>query len=76
LLTGAAEPPEPAARLAAVERPSRDGRRASIAATKVITGATTLPSIQQGTATTGLEVQAGDAQLAHRLATSLLLDRS
>ena len=42
-------------------------------ATSVISAASTLLSVQHGTATVGLEVQAGDNQLAHGLATSLLL---
>jgi acyl-coenzyme A thioesterase PaaI-like protein len=50
-------------------------RFTTAAATKVITGAASVLSVQRGTATTGLEVQAGDQQLAHGLATSLLLDR-
>lgn len=41
-------------------------------ATRVITAAATMLSIQQGTATVGIEVQAGDRQLGHGLATSLL----
>lgn len=44
--------------------------------TRVLTGAATLLSVQHGTTTVGLEVQAGDRQLAHGLATSVLLDRS
>ena len=44
-------------------------------ATKVLTGASMLLSVQHGTVTTGIEVHAGDQQLAHGLATSLLLDR-
>ena len=35
--------------------------------------ASTVLSVQHGTATVALEVQAGDNQLAHGLATSLLL---
>jgi hypothetical protein len=42
-------------------------------ATPVIGAASTLLSVQHGTTTVGLEVQAGDNQLAHGLATSLLL---
>jgi acyl-coenzyme A thioesterase PaaI-like protein len=42
-------------------------------ATRVIAAASTLLSVQRGTATVGVEVQAGDNQLAHGLATSLLL---
>ena len=42
-------------------------------ATRVIVAASTLLSVQRGTATTGIEVQAGNNQLAHGLATSLLL---
>jgi acyl-coenzyme A thioesterase PaaI-like protein len=42
-------------------------------ATRVITAAAPMLSVQHGTATVGIEVQAGDNQLAHGLATSLLL---
>jgi hypothetical protein len=42
-------------------------------ATRVITAAGMLLSVQRGTTTIGIEVQAGDHQLAHGLATSLLL---
>jgi acyl-coenzyme A thioesterase PaaI-like protein len=42
-------------------------------ATRVIAAAATLLAVQRGTATVGVEVQAGDNQLAHGLATSLLL---
>ena len=42
-------------------------------ATPVVNAAGTILSIQHGTATVGIEVQAGDHQLAHGLATSLLL---
>ena len=42
-------------------------------ATPVLHAAASLLSVQRGTATIGLEVQAGDNQLAHGLATSLLL---
>jgi acyl-coenzyme A thioesterase PaaI-like protein len=42
-------------------------------ATPVITAAGTILSIQQGSTTIGIEVQAGDHQLARGLATSLLL---
>jgi acyl-coenzyme A thioesterase PaaI-like protein len=45
-------------------------------ATTVITAASTMLSVQRGTATIGIEVQAGDNQLAHALASSLLLRRS
>jgi acyl-coenzyme A thioesterase PaaI-like protein len=45
-------------------------------ATRVIVAASTLLSVQRGSTTVGIEVQAGDNQLAHALATSLLLDRS
>lgn len=45
-------------------------------ATRVITAAATMLSVQQGTATVGVEVQAGDQQLAHGLATSLLPRRA
>jgi hypothetical protein len=45
-------------------------------ATRVVLAAGTMLSVQRGTATIGLEVQAGDNQLAHGLATSLLLRRS
>jgi hypothetical protein len=41
-------------------------------ATRVVTAAAMMLSVQHGTATIGIEVQAG-AQLAHGLATSLLL---
>lgn len=41
-------------------------------ATRVIRTASTMLSIQRGTATVGLELHAGDQQLAHGLATSLL----
>ena len=42
-------------------------------ATRVVSAAGTILSIQHGTATVGIEVQAGEHQLAHGLATSLLL---
>lgn len=42
-------------------------------ASRVIVAAATMLSVQRGTATIGIEVQAGDNQLAHGLATSLLL---
>jgi hypothetical protein len=42
-------------------------------ATRVVRTASILLSIQHGTATVGLELQAGDQQLAHGLATGLLL---
>jgi Thioesterase-like superfamily len=45
-------------------------------ATRVITAASTMLSVQQGTATVGIEVQAGAQQLGHGLATSLLPRRS
>jgi acyl-coenzyme A thioesterase PaaI-like protein len=45
-------------------------------AARVISAASTVLSVQRGTATTGIEVRAGDHQLAHGLATSLLLQRS
>jgi acyl-coenzyme A thioesterase PaaI-like protein len=45
-------------------------------ATRLITTATTMLSLQHGTAIVGIEVQAGDQQLAHGLATSLLLNRT
>jgi acyl-coenzyme A thioesterase PaaI-like protein len=45
-------------------------------ATPVVFAAGTMLSVQRGTAMIGLEVQAGDSQLAHGLATSLLLRRS
>ena len=45
-------------------------------ATRVVTGASSMLSVQRGTATIGIEVQAGDHQLAHGLATSLLLRSS
>jgi acyl-coenzyme A thioesterase PaaI-like protein len=45
-------------------------------ATRVISAAATLLSVQRGTATVGLEVQAENNQLAHGLATSLLLPSS
>jgi acyl-coenzyme A thioesterase PaaI-like protein len=41
--------------------------------TRVITAASTMLSVQHGTATVGIEVQTADDQLAHGLATSLLL---
>jgi acyl-coenzyme A thioesterase PaaI-like protein len=41
-------------------------------ATRVLSAAGTIPSVQRGTATVGIEVQAGEHQLAHGLATSLL----
>jgi len=44
-------------------------------ATRVIVAAGTMLSVQRGTATVGIEVQAGDNQLAHGLATSVLLHR-
>jgi acyl-coenzyme A thioesterase PaaI-like protein len=45
-------------------------------ATRVVAAAAPMLSVQQGTATVGIEVQAGDRQLAHGLATSLLLPRA
>ena len=45
-------------------------------ATRVIIGAATMLSVQRGTATIGIEVQAGDQQLAHGLATSVLPRRT
>jgi acyl-coenzyme A thioesterase PaaI-like protein len=45
-------------------------------ATNVIRAASTMLSVERGTATIGIEVQAGDNQLAHALASSLLLRRS
>jgi hypothetical protein len=42
-------------------------------ATRVIAAASPMLSVQRGTATVGIEVQGGDRQLAHGLATSLLL---
>jgi acyl-coenzyme A thioesterase PaaI-like protein len=45
-------------------------------ATRLITAAATMLSVQRGTATIGIEVQAGENQLAHGLATSLLLRSS
>lgn len=42
-------------------------------ATRVVHAASYMLSIQQGTATVGLELQAGGQQLAHGLATALLL---
>jgi len=42
-------------------------------ATRLIVAASTMLSVQRGTATIGIEVQAGDNQLAHVLATSLLM---
>ncbi len=42
-------------------------------ASRVVAAASTLLSVQRGTATVGIEVQGGDNQLAHGLATSLLL---
>jgi acyl-coenzyme A thioesterase PaaI-like protein len=45
-------------------------------ATPVIVAASTMLSVQRGTATIGIEVQAGDNQLAHGLASSLLLRSS
>ena len=42
-------------------------------ATRVIHTASTMLSVQHGTATVGLELHAGDQQLAHGLATALLL---
>jgi uncharacterized protein (TIGR00369 family) len=44
-------------------------------ATRVVVAVGTMLSVQRGTATVGIEVQAGDNQLAHGLATSLLLHR-
>jgi acyl-coenzyme A thioesterase PaaI-like protein len=44
-------------------------------ATRVINGMGTILSVQHGSATIGIEVQAGDHLLAHGLATSLLLPR-
>jgi uncharacterized protein (TIGR00369 family) len=44
-------------------------------ATRVIVAAATMLSVQHGTATVGIEVQAGNNQLAHGLASSLLLRR-
>jgi hypothetical protein len=48
-------------------------RFSTAAATRLITAAATMLSVQRGTTTIGIEVQAGDHQLAHGLATSLLL---
>jgi acyl-coenzyme A thioesterase PaaI-like protein len=45
-------------------------------ATRLVVAAATMLSVQRGTATIGIEVQAGDNQLAHGLATSLLLHSS
>jgi acyl-coenzyme A thioesterase PaaI-like protein len=45
-------------------------------AARVLTAASAVLSVQRGTATIGIEVRAGDNQLAHGLATSLLLRRS
>jgi acyl-coenzyme A thioesterase PaaI-like protein len=45
-------------------------------ATRDIVAVGTMLSVQRGTAAVGIEVQAGDNQLAHGLATSLLLHRS
>jgi hypothetical protein len=45
-------------------------------ATRVIAAASAMLSVQRGTATVGIEVQAGENQLAHGLATSLLLQNS
>jgi acyl-coenzyme A thioesterase PaaI-like protein len=45
-------------------------------ATPVVLTAATLLSLQRGTATVGLELHAGDQQLAHGLATALLPRRS
>jgi acyl-coenzyme A thioesterase PaaI-like protein len=45
-------------------------------ATRVITAAATMLSVQHGTTTVGVEVQAGDQQLAHGLATGLLPRRT
>jgi acyl-coenzyme A thioesterase PaaI-like protein len=42
-------------------------------ATRVIQSASSVLSVQRGTTTIGIEVQAGDNQLAHGLATALLL---
>ena len=42
-------------------------------AIRIIAAAATLLSIQRSTATIGIEAQAGENQLAHGLATSLLL---
>lgn len=42
-------------------------------ATRVVWAAAAMLSVQRGTATVAIEVQAGDDQLAHGLATSLLL---
>ncbi|HEY3723303.1 MAG TPA: acyl-CoA thioesterase domain-containing protein [Acidimicrobiia bacterium] len=42
-------------------------------ATRIIQAASNMLSVQDGTTTIGIEVQAGDNQLAHGLATSLLL---
>jgi acyl-coenzyme A thioesterase PaaI-like protein len=42
-------------------------------ATPIVAAAGTILSVQHGSATIGIEVQAGDHQLAHGLATSLLL---
>jgi acyl-coenzyme A thioesterase PaaI-like protein len=42
-------------------------------ATRVVKAASTMLSVQRGTATVGIEVQAGENQLAQGLATSLLL---
>ena len=44
--------------------------------TRVIHAASSVLSVQRGTTTVGIEVQAGENQLAHGLATSLLLNPS
>jgi hypothetical protein len=51
-------------------------RFTSAPAKRVIVVASTMLSVQRGTATVGLEVQAEDNQLAHGLATALLLRSS
>jgi hypothetical protein len=48
-------------------------RFTTASATRRISGIATMLSIQHGTATVGIDVLAGDQQLAHGLATSLLL---
>jgi acyl-coenzyme A thioesterase PaaI-like protein len=45
-------------------------------ATRRVTAAASMLSVQRGTTTVGIEVQAGDKQLAHALSTSLLLHSS
>jgi acyl-coenzyme A thioesterase PaaI-like protein len=45
-------------------------------ASRTLSAAGTILSVQRGTATVGIEVQAGEHQLAHGLATSLLPQRA